>query len=369
MNMEEMPVTTIVGLAGFLAGIVFGGVANKTNFCTMGALSDIVFMRDYGRFRSWLLAMAVAIIGSQTLHVLGMVDLYESIFQTSNLGWLGGIVGGLIFGFGMTMAGGCANKNLVRIGGGNLKSIVVIIVMGIFAYMTLRGLVGLARVELEAFSNIDLTEMGLKSQGMIDILALLVGSDAESLRVGFSAFFAGGLLFYCFKDSHFRASPMNIFGGLVIGALVPIGWWITGVLGSDDFDPTALFSFTFVSPAGDSIQYLMTFTGTTINFGIATVGGVIVGSFLVSMISGSFRVEAFSDTEDMKRHLFGAAIMGIGGVVALGCTVGQGITGMSTLALGSVIALVSIIIGGLIGFKYLEEGTLDGALKAMISKA
>jgi len=367
--MEELPVTTIVGLAGFLAGIVFGGVANKTNFCTMGALSDIVFMEDYGRFRSWLLAIAVAIIGSQALHVLGMVDLYESIYQTSNFGWLGAIIGGLIFGFGMTMTGGCANKNLVRIGGGNLKSIIVVVVMGIFAYMTLRGLVGLARIELETFSNIDLTQMGLKSQGMVDILALLIGSEAENLRVGFSAVLAGGLLFYCFKDSQFRASPMNIFGGLIIGALVPMGWWITGVLGFDDFDPIPLFSFTFVSPSGDSIQYLMTFTGATINFGIATVGGVIVGSFLVSMISGSFHIESFRDAEDMKRHLFGAAIMGIGGVVALGCTVGQGITGMSTLALGSVIALISIIMGGLIGFKYLEEGTLGGALKAMISRA
>ena len=134
--MEEMSITTVVGLAGFLAGVVFGGVANKTNFCTMGAISDIVFMDDYARFRSWLLAIAVAIIGSQTLHVMGIVNLYESIYQTSNFGWLGGIIGGLIFGFGMTMTGGCANKNLVRIGGGNLKSIIVVIVMAIFAYLS-----------------------------------------------------------------------------------------------------------------------------------------------------------------------------------------------------------------------------------------
>ena len=361
--MEEIPITTVVGLAGFLAGVVFGSVANKTNFCTMGALSDIVFMEDYGRFRSWILAIAVAIIGSQSLHIMGTVDLYESIYLTSNLGWLGGIIGGLLFGFGMTMAGGCANKNLVRIGGGNLKSIVVIIVMAIFAYMTLRGLIGLARVELEALSNVELAQMGLKSQGLIDILALLVGSEVENLRFGFSIIVTTFLLFYCFKDSSFRSSPANIFGGVLIGALVPLGWWVTGVLGFDDFEPTALFLFTFVSPAGESIQYLMTYTGATINFGIATVGGVIVGSFLVSVISGSFHVEAFSEKEDMKRHLFGAAIMGTGGVLALGCTVGQGITGMSTLALGSLIALTSIIVGGLFGFKYLEEGNIIGAIK------
>ena len=366
--MEEISITTVVGLAGFLAGVVFGSVANKTNFCTMGALSDIVFMEDYGRFRSWLLAIAVAIIGSQSLHIMGMVDLYESIYQTSNLGWLGGVVGGLLFGFGMTMAGGCANKNLVRIGGGNLKSIVVVIVMAIFAYMTLRGLIGLARVELESFSNVELAQVGLKSQGLIDILALLVGSEVENLRVGFSVIVTTFLLVYCFKDSNFRSSAANIFGGILIGALVPLGWWVTGVLGFDDFEPTALFSFTFVSPAGESIQYLMTYTGATINFGIATVGGVIVGSFLVSITSGSFHVEAFSEKEDMKRHLFGAAIMGIGGVLALGCTVGQGITGISTLALGSLIALISIIVGGLFGFKYLEEGNIVGAIKVIFTR-
>tara|TARA_B100001964_G_scaffold239025_1_gene305596 strand:+ start:98 stop:1201 length:1104 start_codon:yes stop_codon:yes gene_type:complete len=367
--MEEMPVTTVVGIAGFLAGIVFGATANKTNFCTMGALSDIVFMEDYSRFRSWMLAVAVAIIGSQALHISGQVDLYESIYQTTDLGWLGAIIGGLIFGFGMTMAGGCANKNLVRIGGGNLKSIVVVIVMGVFGYMTLRGLVGLARIELEAISNIDLSEMGLASQGMIDMLAAVIGGEAESLRPGFTAVFAGALLIYCFKDAGFRSSPLNIFGGLIVGAMVPLGWWITGVLGFDDFEPMPLFSFTFVSPAGESIQYLMTFTGATINFGIATVGGVIVGSFLMALATKSFHIEAFTDTDDMKRHLFGAAIMGIGGILSLGCTIGQGITGMSTLAVGSLIALVSIIIGGLIGLKYMEEGNLGGAIKALMARS
>jgi len=367
--MDEMPITTVVAGAGFLAGIVFGAVANKTNFCTMGSLSDIVFMGDYGRFRAWLLAMAVAIVGSQALHVGGIVDLYQSIYQTSNLGWLGAIIGGLIFGFGMTMAGGCANKNLVRIGGGNLKSVIVVIIMGIFGYMTLRGLIGLARLELEGLSNIDLADWGLSSQGMVDIIAAAVGQDAESIRIAVAAVFVGALLIFCFKDSEFRSSPGNILGGLIIGAMVPIGWWITGSLGYDEFQPLPLFSFTFVSPAGESIQYLMTFTGATINFGIATVGGVIVGSFLVAVTSGTFHIEAFTDTDDMIRHLFGASLMGIGGIVALGCTVGQGITGMSTLALGSLIALVSIIVGGLLGLKYMEEGSLGGAVAALFGRS
>ncbi len=365
--MEDIPITTVVGIAGFVAGIIFGGTMILTNFCTMGALSDIVFMGNYNRFRAWLLAIAVAIIGAQTLQMMEMVDLYTSIYQTTNLGWLGAILGGLMFGFGMTMAGGCASKNLVRIGSGNLKAVIVIIVMGIFAYMTLRGLIGMARLQLEAISNVDLAEMGLASQGIVDIVAAAVGSKAEDVRLAVTTLIAGALLVYCFKDAEFRSSGRDLAGGVIIGALIVSGWWITGVLGADDFDPMPLFSFTFVSPTGQSIQYLMTFTGATINFGIATVGGVIVGSFLITMATKSFRVESFSDTADMKRHLFGAAIMGVGGVIALGCTIGQGITGFSTLAIGSLIALISIIIGGLIGLKYMEEESLGGAIRALVS--
>ena len=348
---------------------MFGAVANKTNFCTMGSLSDIVFMGDYNRFRAWLLAIAVAIIGTQVLAAAEIIDLSGSIYLTPNLGWFGAILGGLLFGFGMTMAGGCANKNLVRIGGGNLKSIIVIVVMGLFAYMTLRGLIGLARVEMEAVLNVNLEEAAeLESQAMPALAALLTGLEESLARWVLVALLGGGILIYCFKNAEFRAAPRDVLAGMLIGALVPVGWWITGVLGFDDFEPMPIGSFTFVGPAGESLQYLMTFSGATINFGVATVGGVIVGSFLVAVGGRTFRVEAFSDQSDMLRHLFGAAIMGIGGVMALGCTVGQGITGMSTLAAGSLIALLSILLGGVLGLKYLEEGSLGGAVAALFSR-
>lgn len=361
--MDELSVTTVVGLAGFLAGAAFGATAQLTNFCTMGAISDIVFMGDWRRMRAWLLAIAVAILGTQAMHGMGVIDIGRSIYLSTNFGWAGAILGGLMFGFGMTMAGGCGNKTLVRIGGGNLKSLVVAIVLGIFAYMTLRGLIGLARVELEAMSNVNLANSGLSSQGMPDFLAA-IGLAPEVARWLVAAAFAGGFIAFCFKDAEFRGSPRDILAGLIIGLLVPVGWWITGVLGADDFDPTPLASFSFVAPTGESVQYLMTFTGTTINFGIATVGGVIAGSFLAAMATKSFHVEAFSDAGDMGRHMVGAAIMGVGGVLALGCTIGQGLTGMSTLALGSLIAFASILAGGYLGMKYLEEGSFGGALRA-----
>lgn len=371
--MDDMSVSTMVATAAFFAGLVFGAVANKTNFCTMGAVSDMVLMGESSRFRSWMLAVAVAIAGTQTLHMMELIDLTlpavdgGAIYLTPSLGWPGAILGGLMFGYGMTMAGGCGNKTLVRIGGGNLKSIVVFLIMGVSAYMTLRGLVGLARLELEAF-NTDLTAMGLESQSMVEMLGAMIGAETESLRLGFSVVFAGAIAAYCFKGAAFRATPRDIIAGVLIGLMVPVGWYITGAMGYDDFEPTPMFSFTFVAPSGESIQYLMTFTGATINFGIATVGGVIAGSFLVAITSKSFHVEAFGDSSDMMRHMFGAVIMGIGGVLALGCTIGQGLTGMSTLSLGSLIALSSIILGAVWGLKSLEEDSVMGGLKAMFTR-
>lgn len=366
--MEDLPISTIVATAGFIAGIALGAVANKTNFCTMGALSDMVFMEDYSRMRAWVLAMAVAIIGTQGLHIMGLIDVHGSIYLTTNFAWAGAILGGLLFGYGMTMAGGCGNKTLVRIGGGNLKSVVVALVMGISAYMTVRGLFGLGRVEIEDATNVDLSAMEMKSQGMIDFIAAAIGSDPESIRIGFSAVMVLIMLIWIFKDAEFRSNGEQIVGGILVGLLIPVGWWITGVLGYDDFDPTALGSFTFVNATGESVQYLMTFTGTTINFGIASVGGVIVGSFLAAVATKSFAVESFSDASDMKRHLLGAVMMGFGGIMAMGCTFGQGITGLSTLATGSLIALLSIIFGGLWGLKSLEEDSVMGGLKAVFSR-
>lgn len=365
---DGLPVHIVVAIAGFVAGIVFGGVANKTNFCTMGAVSDMLFMGDSKRFRAWMMAIGVAILGTQALHISGQIDISSSIYLTSNFGWLGGIIGGLLFGYGMTMAGGCGNKTLVRIGGGNLKSIVVAIIIGIFAYMTLRGLIGLARLELEK-TNIDLSETSkLETQSIVEMIARLINAETESIRLAVALIIAGTILIYVFKSAEFRSSLPDMAAGLIIGLMVPVGWWITGVLGFDDFDPTPLFSFTFVSPTADSLQYLMTFTGATINFGIATVGGVIVGSFLVAISTKSFHIEAFSDKSDMMRHMFGAAIMGVGGILALGCTVGQGITGMSTLSLGSALALLSILFGALWGLRSLEEDSFFGGFKAIFNR-
>jgi uncharacterized membrane protein YedE/YeeE len=367
--MSTLPVNALVSLLGLLAGVVFGATAQRTNFCTMGAISDIVNLQDYRRFRSWMLAIAVAIAGSQALFVTDAVDLGKSIYLTANLGWLGAIVGGLMFGFGMTMTGGCGNKTLVRLGAGNLKSLVVVLVLGVFAFMTLRGLLGLVRINFIESTNANLSAVGLSTQGIPDLLAASTGLSLPGLRWVVAAAAVLVLLWYCFKDADFRASPANILGGLIIGALIPIGWAITGVIGADDFDPVPLASLTFVAPIGEGLMYLMVFTGATINFGIAAVGGVVLGAFLMAVATRSFRIESFSDRNDMLRHLAGGALMGTGGVLALGCTVGQGITGLSTLAFGSLLAVLSIVAGAVYGLKYLEEGSLGGAFRAILARS
>jgi uncharacterized membrane protein YedE/YeeE len=366
--MAEFPVHLVVASAGFAAGVVFGATAQRTNFCTMGAISDLVLTGQANRFRAWVLAIAVAILGSQALHLAGVVDLGKSIYLTPNLGWLGAILGGLLFGFGMTMAGGCGNKTLVRLGGGSLKSLVVFLCLGLAAYATLRGVLGVLRQPMEAATNVDLAKLGVARQGIVDIIAKSSGLASGGIRAALTLTVAGGFLYYCFRDADFRASGRDIAAGLIIGALVPVGWLITGVLGLDDFEPTQLASFTFVAPIGDTLQYAMTFTGAKINFGIAAVLGVIAGAFAAASLAGRFKLEGFTDTNDMLRHMLGGVMMGAGGVLALGCTVGQGITGMSTLALGSVLAWLSIIAGGWLGIKYLGEGSLGAALRAVFAR-
>ena len=359
--MEDFELAPVHHVAawGFVLAAVFGFVANKTNFCTMGAVSDMLHMGSRGRLGAWFFAMGLAILGTRALDAAGLVDLADAIYLTPNFGWLGYIVGGIAFGVGMTLAAGCGQRNLVRFGGGSLKALVVLLVLGITAYTTVRGLLGLARIAVFEAPNVDLEMHGLDDQGLATLLAPVVGlEDAGSVRTALAVLLGGGLIAFALAQSTFRRSIDNVLAGLVIGAVITGGWYVTGYIGNDDFDPVPLESMTFVAPTGNVINYLMTFTGSTINFGIAAVLGMIAGSFLYAVVSGSFRVETFSTRSEMLNHLAGGLLMGFGGVLALGCTIGQGVTGVSTLAAGSLIAVASIMFGSVITMK-VEYHMLD----------
>lgn len=346
-----------LALGGLVIGFVFGFVVHRTNFCTMGSLSDILSFEDYRRFRSWLLAIAVSILGAQLLHAAGAVDLAKSMYLTPNFNWLGNLIGGLMFGFGMVFAGGCTSRNLVRAGAGDLRALIVIIVVGIFSYMTIGGLIGPLRAELQDTTQINLTALGPDSQGMGALLAQFTGLEGGVAVWIVAAVLAGALLIYCFSDKGFRTSPDHMIAGFVIGACVIAGWALTGLayddLGERVQDPISL---SYVRPSGDALEYLMRFTAQMIpSFGVASLFGALAGSFTSAVSKGRFHLATFADPGDTLRNLFGAAMMGIGGVLALGCTIGQAVTGLSTLAVGSLIAFAAIVAGGVAGIKSLEK--------------
>ncbi len=347
---------TYVAIGGFIIGMVFGFVVYRTNFCTMGSLSDLLSFGDYRRFRAWLLAAAVAIVGAQFFQYVGAVDLSASMYLRPTVSWVGNVLGGLIFGFGMVLAGGCVSRNLARLGGGDLGSLVVLIVTGMFAYMAIGGLIGPLRAAVVAIGEIDLAPIGAADQGLGTILAAVSGMQPSSASVLVSVIIVAAVLVYCLKDSQFRSSPPHLVSGIGIGLCVAFGWALTG-LGFDELADTPMqpISLTYVRPAGDAIEYLTRFTALGLpGFGVVTVFGAIAGSFLAAVSMKRFRFSTFANAPDALRNLGGAALMGIGGVMALGCTVGQAITGSSTLAVGSFITFVFIVAGGIGGLKYME---------------
>lgn len=343
--MEEWSVVHKVALWGFGGAFLFGIVAHKTHFCTMGAISDWINMGSLHRLRAWLLAMAVALLMSQLFQAIGWIDLSASIYLSTNFGIGGYIVGGFLFGVGMTLGGGCGQRTLVRTGGGNLKSLVVLLVLGLTAYITLRGLLAGVRIVVFEPLIIDLSEYALADQSLASVVAAMSGLAPESVAKGLAVIIGLALLIYTLKDKDFRTSGDAIVSGLVVGLLVAGAWLVTGVVGNDDFDPVRLETLTFIAPVGNMLNYLMTWTGSTIGFGIAVVFGVLAGSLAYAVASGNFRIETFSSRSDMLNHLYAGVLMGFGGVLSLGCTIGQGVGGFSTLALGSVVSIVFIVFG------------------------
>ena len=366
----------------FIISVLLGVIVNKTNFCTMGAVSDMVNMNDYGRFRAWLLAIAVATIGVSVLEYMELVNVTDSFppYRGSQLIYIENILGGIMFGIGMTFASGCGNKTLIRIGGGNIKSILVFIVIALIAYYMTTPFPDSDKTLYSVLFYDWVNPLAITLEGNQDIGALIGGVDnTSSMRLIAGLVVATGMLFYIFKSTDFRSSKDNILAGIVIGLIILTAWYISSnvninaddssysmseyysewdMLADDDEGKPATGralnsqSFTFVNPIGQTYGYIKDgFDSALLTFGLISVFGVILGSLLWSLISKSFRIEWFFDLKDFLNHFFGAILMGFGGVLALGCTVGQGITGMSTLALGSILTFISIIFGSALTMK------------------
>jgi len=386
--------------AAFVIALVLGAVVNKTNFCTMGAVSDMVNMGDWGRMRAWLLAIAVSLLGVTLLESSGMLVLDQTFppYRSGQLNWIENLLGGLIFGIGMTFASGCGNKTLIRIGGGNIKSILVLLVISVIAYFMTNPFPGsdatLYSTLFYGWTNPLAIDMGAGQ----DLGSLFSKEGAASARLWIGLLLVAAIAFFAFKSADFRGSLDNVLAGIMVGLAVVALWYVsanvivevpdegsysmTKYYGEWDMlaeseegkpaagAPLAAQSFTFINPMGQTFGYVTGgFDMSLMTVGIMTVLGVIAGSFLWSILSKGFRIEWFNSLGDFVAHFIGAILMGFGGVLAMGCTIGQGITGVSTLALGSMITFISIVYGSALTMKvqyykmvYEEEATFVKAL-------
>jgi uncharacterized membrane protein YedE/YeeE len=313
----------------------------------------------------WLLAIAVAIVGTHALHLAGLIDLTKSFYVRPNVTWLSYALGGFLFGVGMTLGSGCGSKTLVRLGGGSLKSLVVFTFLGIAAYMSLKGLFAIWRTRFIDPVATDLAASNVPRQDLPTIISAWTGASLPAVELVVALAFAAALLAFVFKDRDFRASFDHVLGGTVVGLVIVGGWYVTGHLGYAENPETlentffgtnsrSIESLSFVAPVGYTLELLMLWSDRSLGptFGIGAVAGIIAGSFTYAVVSRTFRWEGLAGTEDTANHVIGGLLMGFGGVLALGCTIGQGITGFSTLAIGSILAFLAIVAGSALTMRY-----------------
>ena len=362
MQESDLPLLVAQVLwAAFLLAVLFGAIAQRTHFCTMGAVADIVNMGDWTRMRMWLMAIGVAMIGFNAMVALGWVQAGQSVYAGARLIWLSNALGGLLFGFGMVLASGCGSKTLVRIGGGSLKSVVVFFVLAVASYATLRGITAVARV-----ATVDTVAFTLPTgQDLPSLLAAATGASRGTLALVLGSVIGLGFIAFALFKPEGRSADA-VLAGVGLGAVIVAVWWVSGRLGHVAEHPVTLEdvflatntqrmeSLTFVAPMAYTMDWLILFSDKSkvLTIGIVSTFGVVVGSAAVALFNRSFRWEGFGGTEDTANHVVGAVLMGVGGVTAMGCTVGQGLSGVSTLALGSFIALAGIVSGAVLALRY-----------------
>ena len=374
----------------FLAAVVMGVAISRTNFCTMGAVSDWVNLRDFGRLGAWMLAIVVTMLSVSILEVSSVFELDGSRppYRSPTFAWLRYLLGGLMFGVGMTLAGGCVSKNLVRFGGGNLKSFVTLIFAAICAYLMTKTIF----FEIAFYNwihplSIDLSPLNIQTQDIGSIMAALIPSiDAGVFHIVTAIAVSVLVVWFILKTRGIRNNLTNISAGLIIGGAVTVGWYLTaGPVGIEwaeaaefvDNPPVGVGvqSFTFVNPLGEFISLFRDFGNISVlvTAGMLAAVGLVAGSFADALVSRQFRLSWFASFGDFVTNAIGGILMGIGGVLALGCTIGQGISGLSTLAVGSIIVLVAIIFSSAVTLKvqyyrlvYEDANFIDALLSGLV---
>ncbi len=347
-------VATSVALGGAVLGIILGFVARWTRFCTLSAVETAIYGDNTVQIRMWVFAIAIAAAGTALIVHGGLVDISETVHLLPRFAIAGPVLGGLMFGLGMAAVGTCGFGSVLRAGGGDLRGLVVVLVIGVPGYMTLRGIFALPRLAYVETLSLPLpigTNATLGSL-LVDVAGLGFPSLKLPIALGASMLLA----LWCLAGRDFRTNGKALAGSAVVGLTVIGGWFVTGWIGGDEFNPQPVESLSFVAAAGATVIYLMTFTGATVTFGVGLFIGVLAGSFLAAWKFDELRLDAFDDPREMRRHLSGAVLMGVGGVLSMGCSIGQGLTGVSTLALPSFLALLSIWAGAALGLRLLFSG-------------
>jgi uncharacterized protein len=347
--------------AVFGLALAFGVIAQRGHFCTMGAVADVVNIGDWTRMRMWVLAIAVAMLGFNAMVGLGWIKVGDTFYSAPRVVWLSNLFGGFLFGVGMVLGSGCGSKTLVRIGGGSLKAVVVFCVLGLAAFATMRGITAVARV-----ATVDTVSTTLATtQDLPTLAAAAFGASATSMVWIVGGALGLALIGWVVARPEGRA-PDTLLAGVGLGAVVVGVWWVSGRLGFVPEDPQTLEpvflttnsgrmeSLTFVAPMAYTLDWLIYFSDASkvLTLAIVSTVGVVVGSAVHAVATRNFRWEGFRDAEDTANHLVGAVLMGVGGVTAMGCTIGQGLTGLSTLSLGSFVAFAGILVGAVAGLRW-----------------
>ncbi|MDO9026123.1 YeeE/YedE family protein [Zwartia sp.] len=331
-----MDVNQILLWSGLVIGLIFGATGQWSGFCLNRSLKEYWQTGALQKAQSFVLALCVAVIGTQTLVQLEMIDLSKAIYRAPTFSWLLVPLGGVLFGYGMMLANGCGARTLVLCAQGNLRSFVVLLCLGISSFMTLMGVFGPARQYLAQLTTVaggSIIDLPGRTPWVVTILMLTV------------------LLVFSFWKFNLLRHKKDLFAGLIVGLLIVGGWFSTGWLAFDEFEPVNLVSLTFIAPIGETIQYAMIATGMKLGFGVTVVLGVLCGSFCMAWLRGSFHLQGFSSAPEMLRYIAGGVSMGVGGSLALGCSIGQGLTGLSTLALSSAVAVAGILVGARLGYR------------------
>ncbi|QDG75959.1 YeeE/YedE family protein [Labrenzia sp. PHM005] len=356
--MLDFDMTIMLPLFGVFAGCALGFVGRATHFCTLSALERHWYAGDSSGLRTWVLAAMVALIGTQVLVALGIANPAASFYLEPGFPWTGAILGGAMFGLGMALVGTCGFGAVLRLGGGSLRALVVLTVIGLAALAAQRGIVGLIRVPLVDDHIITFASAG--SQSMGDIVSSWAGLD---LRWLVALLIIGLGLGWVFRSKVYRGAFGKIASAVAIGLVIPFGWWATTFVAAQSFEPVQIEAGSFVVPVGDSILQLITYTGVWPDYGVGLIAGTLIGAVIAALWKRDIRWEACDDARELGRHILGGTLMGVGGVFAMGCTVGQGITGFSTMAISAPIVMLSMAFGARVGLAWLVEGSALAAFR------